>query len=334
MMRNNINRLCNSEKGMHLLWRAQKVSIATVGTVFKAFFLTGFSFVILYPIILMVARTFMGKSDVYDNTVLLIPKAFTLVNIQAAIMQLDYWPVLSNTVFLALSSTLLTLLSCLMAGYALARFDFKLKGIIFVLIIITIIVPPQVLSVPMFFNFRFFDVFGFIKQSTGQSINLTDTFFPFWFLSITGMGIKNGLFIYLFRQFFRNIPKELEEAAEIDGASSFKTFIKVMIPNAATIITTVSLFSLIWQYNDSIYSNLFLSSKKVFATCYTRLERFNDATLQFLGFTANDNGITVSMYLPIIRSAGVLLMMAPLILVFLFSQKYFVESVERSGIVG
>ena len=321
-------------KVRRMLYKEEKLGRRILSALFKAFFLVGFSFVILYPVFFMISRTFMQRVDIYDNTVLLIPRHFTLDNLQAALMQLHYWPVFGSTVFLAVTATLLTLGSCLMAGYAMARFDFRLKNLFFVLVLLTIVVPPQLIQIPTYFNFRFFDIAGIISLIHGQKINLIDTYFPFWLLSVTGMGIRNGLFIYLFRQFFRNVPKEIEEAAEIDGAGSFKTFTRVMIPNAVTIIVTVTLFSLIWQYNDSIYSGTFFVNVKVFANSYERLERLDRSVTQFLGFSNNDNGLMLSMYLPILKSAGVLLMMLPLILMFLILQRFFVESVERSGIVG
>ena len=111
-------------------------------------------------------------------------------------------------------------------------------------------------------RFKGFDVFGLFQAVSGEPIHLLNSYWPFFLLSATGMGIKNGIFIYLFNQFFGGMPKEIEDAAMVDGAGSFKIFCKVMLPNAVTIIVTVLLFSVVWQYNDIMYSQLFLSTKK------------------------------------------------------------------------
>ena len=313
--------------------KTKKYVLQIVFTFFKVFFLTGFCFVILYPLLVMASRTFMDYHDLYDNTVLFIPRNFTLDNIRCAIIQIDYFETLLRTVFLTLSVTILQLIPCLMAGYGLARFRFHLNKIILALVIFTIVVPPQLISIPLYFNFKDFNLFGILTLFQANPINLLNTYAPFWLLAITGLGIKNGIFIYLFRQFFKNMPTEISEAGYVDGANSFIIFTKLMVPNAITVIVTCFLFSVVWQYNDGVYSNLFMISKPVFATVYNQLSHLTTESCQILGFTANST-MEMSMYAPIIKSAGILLMLAPLIILFLSAQKYFVQSVERSGIVG
>ena len=287
---------------------------------------------ILYPVIMMLSKAFMSRVDLVDNEVILFSKHFTLQNFSVAIKLLDYPVSLMNTVLLTLVSTLLQIFSTILAGYGFARHNFKWKGVLFAIVVFTIIVPPQLVMMPMYMQFKNFDIFGIIRLITGQPANLLNSFFPIWMLSATGVGLKSGLFIFLFRQFFAGLPKELEEAARVDGSGSLRTFLTVMLPNATTVITTVTLFSIVWQYNDVVYSQLFLTSKKVLSMVYVNLERFTDEVMTMLGYTPGD--VSMGLYVPLVQSAGTLLILLPLILMFLVAQKYFVQSIERSGIVG
>ena len=312
--------------------KTKKISRKTISILLRIVFLSGFCFIILYPVLLMISRGFMDRIDLTDNEVILIPKHFTLENFHVASMLLDYPQSLFNTVIITVFSTLLSLCSCLLAGYGFARFRFRLKPLLFGVLLFTVIVPPQLIMMPLYMRFRSFDFFGLIGLLTGASPNLLNSFWPFFLLSATGMGIKNGIFIYLFRQFFSGMPKEIEEAAMVDGAGSFRIFWRVMLPNAVTIIVTVLLFSVVWQYNDIVYSQLFLTTKKVLSMQYMNLERFTTEVTDYLGFTAGD--VQMGLYVPLVQSAGVLMILAPVLILFLVAQKYFVESIERSGIVG
>ena len=118
----------------------------------------------------------------------------------------------------------------------------------------------------------------------------------------------------------------------MDGAGSVRTFLMIMLPNARTAIVTVMLFAFLWQYNDMNYTTAFLQNIPVFSNVYYNLERFTLAVYDMLGTSQYD--ITMTMYVPLVKSAGVLMMLAPLIIMFLFCQKFFVESIERVGIVG
>jgi multiple sugar transport system permease protein len=176
--------------------------------------------------------------------------------------------------------------------------------------------------IPLYLTYRYFDLFGLIGLFTGKdSVNLIDTFWPFLISSGTAMGLKNGLYIYIFRQFFRGIPKEIEEAALVDGAGVIRTFYRIMLPNAVPAIVTVLLFSFVWQWNDSYYVSLFLSKVKVLST-------------GLMGMGVAIGGEPDPVYFSILMNTGVLLSMAPLIILYLFVQRYFVESVERTGLVG
>ena len=156
-----------------------------------------------------------------------------------------------------------------------------------------------------------------------------DSFTPFYLLSMGCMGIKNGIFIYMFRQFFKNVPKETEEAALVDGAGAFRIFFSIMIPSAVTMIITVALFSFVWQYNDTTYTNLFLKNTRVLSMTYSSLSNFIwDNLSDTAAYLKTDE------YIAVLKSTGVLMLLLPLLLIYLVLQRFFVDGIERSGIVG
>ncbi len=312
--------------------RAAGKGVALLGGIIKAVFLFGFCFVILYPVFNMIMKTVMDKGDLLDNTVIFIPKDFTFENIKAAAITLNYGKALANTVAITLSTTGFQVLSCMMVGYGFARHEFKGRSILFSLVIFTAMIPPQLLEIPYFKAFRFFNPLGIPAALSGEPFNLIDSYLPFWLLGITCMGIKNGIFIYLFRQSFKNLPVELEEAGTIDGCNSIRIFFRIMIPNITTMLVTVLLFSVVWQYNDVTFTRTFFVSNPHFSTAYRNLYNITDHVKELLGYARDDVRLTI--YYPLLKSAGTCIMMAPLIVFYLVGQKFFVQGVERSGIVG
>ncbi|SFS60352.1 carbohydrate ABC transporter permease [Paenibacillus sp. BC26] len=287
----------------------------------RAVLILGFCFVILFPLFLRISIAFRSKVDIYDPTVLWIPRHFTLDNFKIAMESAHYLTSLLNTLYITSSTTLIQMASCTLAAYAFARLKFKGSEILFALVIFTIVVPPQTIMIPLYLTYRYFDLFGLIHLFTGKKgLNLIDTFWPFIISAGTAMGLKNGLYIYIFRQFFRGIPKEVEEAALVDGAGVLRTFSRIMLPNAIPAIITVLLFSFVWQWNDSYYVSLFLKQVKVLST-----------SLMDMGVGLKEPD---PVYTSMLLNTGVLLTIAPLIAMYLFVQRYFVESVERTGITG
>lgn len=298
----------------------------------KAVFITGLCYVILYPVLIMLSKVFMDKVDLFNSNVILVPINYTLDNIILAFQMMNYSAALRNTAILTIPCAVLQTAFCLLTAYGFARFDFPFKKILFALVLFTIVVPPQLIMVSLFMRFQYFDVFGIIHAITGErGINLIDNFTPFFLLSIGCMGIKNGLFIYIFRQFFKGMPKETEEAAYIDGAGTFRTFWQLMLPNAWTATITVFLFAIVWQYNDTTYSTLFLQNTPVLATSYSLLQNFDWGDLSKIGETIYTQS---PEFLSVIKSTGVLMMLAPIIILYLILQRFFVNSIEHSGLVG
>ncbi|WP_411551362.1 carbohydrate ABC transporter permease [Paenibacillus lautus] len=290
--------------------------------------IAGLSFVILYPILQKISTAIKDKADLYSPVVVWIPENFTMNNFLDAIRIMDYWETLLNTFALSATTTVLTAASCALAGYGFARLKFKGSQLLFACVILTILVPPTTILIPIYLNLKDFTLMGLIPLITGKSVNLLNSYWPFILTSLTANSLKAGLYIFIFRQFFRGIPKEVEEAAYIDGAGVGTTFTRIMMPNAIPAVITTTLFSFVWQWNDSFYTTTYLTSSKVMSTQLSSLP-YNLSIM--LG---GDPSKADPFYLSMVQDTGILLAILPLIVIYLFVQRYFVESIERTGIVG
>ncbi len=320
------------------LRKVERTTSQVIGGLVKAVFLIGFSFIILYPVITMISKAFMQQQDVYDNTVLWMPRHFTLENIQFAYNSMGYLSALGNSLLVVTVTTILQTFSCMLVGYGFARFRFRGKNLLFGLVVLTILVPPQLLMTQLYLYFKDFDLFGLLEATLGKPLNLLDSFWPFFLLSATGFGLKNGLFIFMFRQSFRGMPRETEEAAMVDGAGAFRTFWQIMLPGATTMIATVVLFSFVWGWNDTFYSGLFLQQTRMLPQAF---ELFNSYLTGNKGLVGGDIATQLSRFnledtqvIALLRNAAIFLIMTPLLAFYAFTQRFFVESIERSGLVG
>jgi len=292
--------------------------------------IVGLSFVILYPILQKVSTSLKAREDIYSPIVVWIPERISFESYKYAVQIMEYWDTLLNTFLLAGMTTVLTAASCALAGYGFARLKFKGSKLLFACVILTILVPPTTILIPMYLNLKDFNLLGLIPLLTGgKSINLLDTYWPFILTSMFAVSYKAGLFIFIYNQFYRGIPKEIEEAAYVDGAGVTKTFLQIMLPNTMPAIITVCLFSFVWQWNDSFYTTTYLTSTKVMSTQLSSLP-FNLNKL----ITGDGGGQSDPFYLDLVQDTGILLAILPLIIGYLFIQRHFVESVERTGIVG
>ena len=205
------------------------------------------SFVILYPFFSKISISFMSVSDLFDVGVVYIPKSFTFNNYKRAIELVNYFPSLLKTFGFILLTSLFQVASSLLVGYGFARFEFKFKNFWFACAILTLIVPTQSIMAPLYFHFKNFNLFG-IFGNTG--INLLNTTWPIILMSATCMGLNNCIYIYMFRQYFKGFPKELEESGKVDGANSFTIFVRIIIPCAVSMIVTAFSVSDLFIYVD------------------------------------------------------------------------------------
>lgn len=292
---------------MRISEKSKKLAGRSAWALVRAVIILGLCYVILYPFFVKTVTAFMPYQDLLDPTVRFVPKHFTLDNLRTVFSRLDYGRTLLNTSLLSVGTALLTTVISSFVAYGFARYAFKGNGLLFAGVILTLIVPPQTIIIPLFLRFRFFAGF----------LNLLDTPLPIMILSLTGLSLKNGLFIFMLRQFYKNLPHELEEAAWLDGCGAMDTYFRVMLPSARTLLITVFLLSLSWNWTDTLYAPLFLPGVQLFAN--------------MVGMSASGESPVMA---GIMQNLGALLAVLPLALIYIVLQKFFVQSVERAGIVG
>ena len=303
-------------------------------SVVRFILMLGVSFVIIYPFIARIAGSFMTKEDVVDSTISLIPKHPTLEIYKAIIVENHYFEALLNTLLLSLCCAVVQMLISCLVGYGLAKFKFKGNKLVMGLVILTMVIPHGAIRLAMSRHFTNFDLGvvlawnydGIIELVTGAPLQLSNTFAPLIILSFCGLAFKNGLYIYLMRQFFKGVPDELEESAYVDGSGVIRTFFQIILPLAVPMMITVFLFSFSWQWTDGFYTTLFF--KNNIDKVYLMPDVYN--VPQSLKTTYAG----AQLYESVVRNTGGMMIIAPLIILYLFCQKYLVQGIERSGLVG
>lgn len=298
------------ELNQHQKQRIKNKTSKILYSVFRAVLLIGISYVLIYPLIYMISVAFRPMAQAYDPTVIWIPKSLTLDNFKEAIRLMDYVSALFTSIQVNLVSSLLQVVVCALTGYGFARFNFKFKGLFFVLVLVTIVVPPQIIINPTFITFKQF--------------GLLNTPFSFYIPALLGAGIKSGLFVFIYRQFFYGMPKELEDAAAIDGCGFLGCFIRIIIPNALAVSLTAVILSLVWYWNDYFFGSMYMMNHRTVTLSLVNLQ-----SAAYGETIINDPFRTITL-----MQAGSLLTILPVLLVYIFLQKYFIQGIERSGIVG
>ncbi len=291
--------------------------------------LFGMCFMILQPMLNKISVSFMTEEDLFNPVVISIPQNFTTENYSLAAELMSYKDAIKNSLIVSLTIAILQIAVCTLVGYGFARFNFPLKKFWFVCVLLIIMIPPQTISNSLYLHFKFFDFCGIFKALTGNTINLRGSVIPYYLMSATCMGLKNGLYIYMIRQFFRNIPVDLEEAAYVDGCGTLKTFFRIMLPEAKPIITSCFLFAFVWQWTDGFYSRLFLGTTKLVSTS---LSTIVDSLSGYIQRMTGQVTTISTAYSNCILSTGTLMIVMPLIVLYLFAQRSFVESISSTGI--
>ena len=292
-------------------WRYHYISWNGLGSILlkimRSVIVMGLCFIILYPFFAKFINTFKNINDLFNTNLKYIPQHFTMEYFRKIIQQMSYWKTLGTTTVFCLTTSLLQTMMSALVAYGFARFNFKGNKLLFGIVILTLIVPPQTIIIPLYTKFRFF--LG--------SINMLNTVYPMLILSATCLGLKNGLYIFMFRQFFRNLPRELEEASYIDGNNTLQTFIKIIIPASITMLATVFVLSFCWQWTDTVYSGLFMSN---------------------IPLMVNKVGAAYDYDVPIVdamlKNSSAVMAVLPLGLLYICAQNLFIQGIERSGITG
>lgn len=298
------------------------------GTFFRILMLVAVGYLVIYPLLFLISTSLKTSEAFFNPMITWLPSEITFQNFKYALKALDLKNSLVSTILFEVLSALFEVASCAIAAYGLARFSFKGKGIFMALLILTIIIPEQMIVLPLTVNYSQFDFFGIITVinklfSSGIRLNMLDTVFPFWAPSIFGVGLKSGILIYIYIQFFKGLPKELEEAAWIDGAGAYRTFISIAIPSSTVVIFTVLIFSTIWHWNDYSYAAMYVNEN------YTLSVVLSEITNKMQNIHIwNQETITA------VTAASSLIVIAPVLIMYLFAQKRFIKSIDRVGITG
>lgn len=293
---------------------------SAVWKIIRAMLLIGLAYIILYPIVYSLSVSIRQPQDMMDPTVIWLPKNITLDNIKFVFTRTDFFPAFFRTLFLSLSCAVLQMLSCAVTGYGFARFRFRGRNILFFAALLTFVVPPQIISMPLYIQY------ANITRIT--SIPMINTIFPTTLSAFFAQGLKAGLFIYLFRQAYKGMPAELEDAAYLDGCGPVKAFTRIMLVNSGPILLVTFMLSLVWYWNDYINISLFFNRSKPLAVLLKGLGAViqNMRTPEGLAYGDIENSVYTTTFC--------FLFILPPILIYIFLQKRFTESLMSTSIVG
>ncbi len=330
-MKNIINTFSTLDS--HKLHSLRKKSTSILYSLFRLIILLSIGFIIIYPLIYTIVMSLQSKYAFLNSTRVWIPTEFAIIeNYTAAFTAMDYLKSLWSTFKNELISAAIEIASCAVVAYGLARFDFKLKKIYIAILFLTILVPEMMILIPRMLNYShldFFGILGLVNKVTGVDLrpNIIDTSFSFWLPSIFAVGLRSGILIYIYIQFFKGLPQELEEAAWVDGAGPLRTFLSIALPSSSVVIITVSIFSMIWHWNDSLLSGMYLSNSFPLARQVARLPETLGSKYHIILSARDPQGIGYLM-------AGCVLFIVPMLIVYMIVQRWFIESIDRVGITG
>lgn len=298
---------------------------------FRLFLLLGISYIVLYPIITMLLESLTTPSDLFSSSHMWIPDHPTFENYRTWTGYFAYAKHAKITLEISVISTALQLIVCSLTGYGLARYRFRGNFLVFIMVILTIIVPIQTAQIPQYQDYQRFDFFGLgrlIGLFTGKplTVNLLGTNWVVFIPAMLGVGVNAGLYIFLFRQFFKGLPSELEDAGRIDGCNALQTFLRVMAPNTIPVFVTVALLSMIFYWNDTLISNMYLNLDDAMPLMLY-VEKMTDPQV------ASALGLSPEQY-KAQTYVSLLTAVSPLTLVYIFCQNFFTACIDRSGIKG
>ncbi len=270
--------------------------------------LTQLVFVFLFPLIFMSVNSVKYGYEIRDLGKEWVVTSINTKNYSEAIRLLNFLPTLKNNIIVVMLSTIGHVLSATFIAYGLARFKFPGRNLMFALTILSLIVPPQLLVMPLYIQFA---RFGWMNS-----------FLPIIIPSFMGFGLKGGLFIFLFRQFFKSLPLSYEEAAKIEGCSPLGVYSKIILPISKTSILVATILSIVWHWNDYFEPEVYLRGSRMLLS-------------QMINFTNNPDFAFQSgsgMLINPTALAGCVIITLPLIIIYFIFQKQFMQGVEFTGL--
>nr|WP_323962098.1 carbohydrate ABC transporter permease [Arthrobacter sp. JZ12] len=259
--------------------------------------------VVLYPLVWMISASFKPSAEFGSNQGFLPenPTFDNFIKVMEGVAGIPTWKFFWNSTILGIGAVIGTVISSSMAAYAFARLDFKGRPMLFAMMIGTLLLPFHVLIIPQYMIFR--------------NLGMVDTFFP---LLVGKFLATEAFFVFLMVQFIRNLPKELDEAARIDGCGHWRIFWSITIPLIKPALITSSIFAFIWSWNDFLGPLLYLNSPDNYPLPLA-LRVFNDQT------SGSDYGATVAISV---------LALLPVMLFFIIFQRFLVDGVATQGLKG
>ncbi|MDO5416638.1 MAG: carbohydrate ABC transporter permease [Lachnospiraceae bacterium] len=260
--------------------------------------------IMVYPLIWMFMSSFKDTNTIFTTAGTLIPEEFTLQNYATGwkgFAKINFGVFFKNSLFISVVATIGTLISSAIVGYGFARFEFKGKGILFGAMLLSMMLPAQVLMIPQYLWY--------------QKLNWVGSYMP---LIVPYFFAIQGFFVYLISNFISGIPKELDEAAKIDGCSYVQIFTRVIMPLIKPALVTGGIFSFMWRWDDFLSALLYVNKSAKYPVSLA-LKLFCDPG------SSSDYGAMFAM-----ASLSIL----PSVLIFIFFQKYLVEGISTSGLKG
>lgn len=273
------------------------------------------AFVFLYPFIHMIITSLKTSDDLMNITVKWLPNSLFLENYKIAFTTLSYQRFFLNSFIVTLLATLGHVFVCAFIAYGFARYHFPGRDILFAVVIFSLIVPIQVLIFPMYIQY--------------SKLNWINTYLPLTVPTFFGFGLRGGLYIFLFRQFFMGLPYELEEAARIDGCGPFQTFFRIVLPVSKASILVSTVLSMVWHWNDYFEPNIYLQSQTMGLLPSRLPYLYSMLTSEEIIDASMDLVFNEAMVL-----AATFLVILPILVVYSVLQNKFMEGVERSGLTG
>lgn len=288
------------------------------GVVFSAVLyalLVAIGFVYLYPLLFMFVTSIKSPADLLNPMVQWVPNEIHVGNYAKALRVLNYPVALMNSILSSVGPSVLQTAVASLVGYGLARYRFPGRRVIMLLILVTFIIPPQNTAIPQMLTYR--------------NLGLLGSVFSLLIPASLGQGFKSPIFILIFYQTFIALPKVLEEAARLDGASDLRIFLSIAIPSAFPAYIVAFIFSVVWYWNETYLTVIFLEGG--LQTLPLQLSKFAQAyeNLYPPG--------TVNIFDRLneaVKMSGTFLNILPLLVLYFVLQKWFVESIERTGIAG
>ena len=296
--------------------------------ILKYVVLLSIGYLVLYPLIYMISFSIRAYGDYLDPTIYWIPKNFSTVHFANAQRVVNFLPSILNSLLYEILAAFIEIITCSIIAYGMARFKFRGKNILTVILFLMIVVPEQMTIIPKMMNYSNLDFLGLIGLTnkifgTKIRISILNTGFAFWLPSLFGVGLRAGIIIFIYMQFFKGLPKELEEAAWIDGANLRQTYLRISLPSSAVVFTTVIILSVIWHWNDYYLAVMYTSENQPIAVKIAQIT----TDLQTIGYWNGPYYIGA-------KCAACIVFVLPVLIMYMILQRKFVQSIDRVGITG